>query len=162
MTGPELLASLRALIEPNEHTGPMHPVASLSNASALLWQTLPDLNWVGFYLLDQGALWLGPFQGKPACTRIALGAGVCGAAFSRDETILVPDVHAFPGHIACDGASASEIVVPLHRDGRAIGVLDVDSPHRDRFTEEDRRLLEGATRVLESCCDFARCGYSLS
>ena len=131
----------------------------LSNASALLAENLDDINWAGFYLampLDDGTseLVLGPFQGKVACIRIPSGRGVCGTAAAQDRTQLVPDVHAFPGHIACDSASASEIVVPLHADGRVIGVLDIDSPRPARFTERDREGLERFARTLEELADW--------
>ena len=126
-----------------------YKIANLANASALLWQELPQINWAGFYLMTDGMLVLGPFQGKPACTRIAVGRGVCGTAAQQDATQLVPDVHAFPGHIACDCASNSEIVVPIHKDGAVYGVLDIDSPLLSRFTEEDQAGLEGLVRVLE-------------
>ncbi len=142
-------------------TADAHPLSNLANASALLFQSLSDINWAGFYLLDRGALWLGPFAGKPACVRIAPGRGVCGTAFLRNETLVVPDVHAFAGHIACDAASRSEIVVPLRLEGRPIGVLDVDSPLLSRFGEAERRALEAAARRLESCCDWKRLGYNL-
>ena len=139
-----LCEQMRSLAE-----GERHWLPTLANASALLYEALPDLNWAGFYLLEGGSLLLGPFQGRTACIRIPLGRGVCGTAAARDETQLVPDVHAFPGHIACDGASNSEIVVPLHRDGAVCGVLDLDSPVLDRFTEADRAGLEAFVRVLE-------------
>lgn len=129
--------------------GVPHRIANLSNASALLWQSLPDLNWAGFYLMKDGKLVLGPFQGKPACIEIRLGRGVCGTAAAEDQTQLVPDVHAFPGHIACDCASRSEIVVPIHAGGCVVAVLDVDSPLPARFTEEDREGLEAFVRILE-------------
>ena len=134
-----LAEELRALIQ-----GVPHLTANLANASALLWDSLPDLNWVGFYLFEKDRLVLGPFQGKPACIEILPGRGVCGTAFSAGETRLVPDVHSFPGHIACDAASNSEIVIPLR-----IRVLDLDSPSFSRFSEEDRLLLEACARVLE-------------
>lgn len=121
----------------------------LANASALLWESLEEINWAGFYLLRNGRLELGPFQGKTACTVIDLSKGVCGATASADMTQLVPDVHAFPGHIACDSASNSEIVVPLHRGGNLYGVLDIDSPVPGRFTEEDRAGLEAFAASLE-------------
>ena len=136
---------LRALIG-----GVPHPIANLANAAALLWETLPDINWAGFYLAEGELLVLGPFQGKPACIEIPWGRGVCGTAAAEDRTQLVPDVHLFPGHIACDGASESEIVVPLRRDGRVVGVLDIDSPRKGRFTETDRAGLEAFARIVET------------
>lgn len=117
-------------------------VANAANASALLWHTLPQLNWVGFYFLRGGELVVGPFQGKPACVRIALGRGVCGTAAASGATQVVPDVHAFPGHIACDAASRSEVVVPLVHAGRVVGVLDLDSPEPGRFDTADAAGLE--------------------
>jgi len=129
--------------------GVEEPISNLANASALLFYTLPDLNWAGFYLYKNNALLLGPFQGKHACTRIDLGKGVCGTAALRGETLVVPDVHAFPGHIACDGASNAEIVIPLYVGGTLYGVLDIDSPVLNRFTEEDRAGLEAFVKVLE-------------
>ena len=122
----------------------------LSNAAALVWDSLDGINWAGFYLMKDGKLLLGPFQGKPACTDIEAGKGVCGAAIADDKTQLVTNVHEFPGHIACDSASNSEIVVPIHTGGSAYGVLDIDSPHIGRFTEEDKEGLEAFVRVLES------------
>ena len=130
--------------------GVPHRIANLSNAAALLYNTLPDLNWAGFYMMENGLLVLGPFQGKPACIEIQVGRGVCGTAAAEDRTQLVYDVHQFPGHIACDSASNSEIVVPIHGDGRIVGVLDIDSPRVGRFTEEDRVGLEAFVRVLEA------------
>lgn len=124
-------------------------VTVLANAAALLWDSLEDINWAGFYLMRGGRLELGPFQGKTACTVIEVGKGVCGTAIAEDRTQLVPDVHVFPGHIACDSASNSEIVIPLHRCGEQYGVLDIDSPHQGRFTEEDRAGLELFASVLE-------------
>lgn len=124
-------------------------VAAFSNLSALIMTTLPDLNWAGFYLIRDGVLTVGPFQGKPACIHIAPGKGVCGTAISRDETVAVPDVHLFPGHIACDSASASEIVIPIHGEGRVCAVLDIDSPVRDRFSQEDRQGLETLAGLIE-------------
>ena len=115
---------------------------------------MTDLNWAGFYLMDNGSLLLGPFQGKVACIRIALGKGVCGTAAQLDETRLVPNVHEFPGHIACDSASNSEIVVPIHKDGKVIGVLDIDSPSLNRFSEEDKAGLEAFVKVLEEVTIF--------
>ena len=123
--------------------------ANLANASALLNDTLKEINWVGFYLMEDGKLVLGPFQGKLACVEIQVGKGVCGTAVLRDETVLVKNVHEFPGHIACDSASNSEIVLPIHRDGRILGVLDIDSPVLARFDEEDREGLAAFVRVLE-------------
>ena len=123
-------------------------VANLANVSALLWQFLPDLNWAGFYRLVGDELVLGPFQGKPACIRIPVGRGVCGAAAATGETQLVEDVHVFPGHIACDAASASEIVVPILRDGRVVGVLDLDSPKPARFDSDDAAGLEVLVAVI--------------
>ncbi len=135
---------LSALIE-----GIPYEVANLANASALLWQELPDINWVGFYKMTGGALVLGPFQGKPACIRIPVGRGVCGAAVQQDKTQLVYNVHDFPGHIACDSASNSEIVIPLHVNGEIWGVLDIDSPCVGRFTEEDQVGLEQIAAIIE-------------
>ena len=126
-----------------------YEIANLSNAAALLWQELPDINWAGFYRMEGGALVLYPFQGKPACIRIPVGRGVCGTAVAEDRTQLVPDVHQFPGHIACDSASNSEIVVPIHVNGEIWGVLDIDSPCFDRFTEADREGLERFVKILE-------------
>ena len=125
-------------------------IANMANAAALIWQYLPDLNWSGFYRLVGGELVLGPFQGKPACIRIAIGAGVCGAAAASRETQLVEDVHAFPGHIACDAASRSELVVPIVHDGALIGVLDLDSPSPARFDAEDAAGCEALVRLLSS------------
>ncbi len=126
----------------------------LSNASALLYENLEDLNWAGFYLMNKGSLVLGPFQGKVACIRIALGKGVCGTAAGNDETLLVPNVHEFAGHIACDSASNSEIVVPIHADGKVVGVLDIDSPSLNRFSNEDKEGLELFVKELERVIDF--------
>jgi len=126
----------------------------LSNASALLFDNIENLNWAGFYLMNKGSLLLGPFQGKVACIRIPLGRGVCGTAAGEDKTQLIDNVHEFAGHIACDGASNSEIVVPIHRAGKVIGVLDIDSPLLSRFTEEDKKGLEAFVKVLEECTDF--------
>jgi L-methionine (R)-S-oxide reductase len=117
--------------------GEPDPIANMANAAALIWETLPDLNWAGFYRNVDGELVLGPFQGRPACIRIPFGRGVCGAAAETLQVQRVEDVHAFPGHIACDAASASELVVPIARDGTLIAVLDLDSPTAGRFTEED-------------------------
>ena len=125
-------------------------VSVLSNAAALIWDALDDINWAGFYLKRNGRLELGPFQGKTACVLIDIGKGVCGTAAKKDETQLVPDVHEFPGHIACDSASNSEIVVPIHVNGVIYGVLDIDSPTKSRFTEADRIGLEEMVKVLEA------------
>ena len=126
-----------------------YEIANLSNASALLWAALPDINWVGFYKMMDGQLVLYPFQGKTACVRIPVGKGVCGTAVAEDATQLVPDVHEFPGHIACDSASNSEIVIPIHVGGEIWGVLDIDSPYLNRFTEEDKAGLEQFVEILE-------------
>ena len=140
-----LIKELTALTD-----GVPYETANLANASALLWQNLPDINWAGFYKMTDGKLVLGPFQGKPACIIIPVGKGVCGTAVAQDRTQLVADVHEFPGHIACDSASNSEIVVPIHADGSIWGVLDIDSPRKNRFTETDKAGLEAFVRVLES------------
>ena len=139
-----LCAQLRSLTE-----NVPHEVANLANASALLWHHLPDINWAGFYKMEQGILVLGPFQGKPACIEIKVGRGVCGTAVAEDSTQLVYDVHEFPGHIACDSASNSEIVVPIHVKGQIWGVLDIDSPTVGRFTAEDQTGLERFAQILE-------------
>lgn len=139
----ELVGELSALI-----AGEPDFIANLANASALLYQSLPDLNWAGFYLLKQGELVVGPFQGKPACVRIAIGRGVCGTAAERRATVIVRDVHEFPGHIACDAASNSEIVVPMLKNGELLGVLDLDSPTLARFDEQDREGLEKFVAAL--------------
>ena len=127
-----------------------YETANLANASALLWEHLPDLNWAGFYNMTDGKLVLGPFQGKTACIVIEVGRGVCGTAVAEDRTQLVYDVHRFPGHIACDCASNSEIVVPIHAGGKIWGVLDIDSPVIGRFSEEDKSGLEDFVKVLEN------------
>lgn len=129
--------------------GVPYETANLANASALLWEHLPDLNWAGFYKMMDGKLVLGPFQGKTACIEIEIGRGVCGTAVFEDKTQLVYDVHQFPGHIACDCASNSEIVVPIHVNGEIWGVLDIDSPIIGRFSEEDKTGLEEFVKVLE-------------
>lgn len=126
-----------------------YEVANLANVSALLWEEMPEINWVGFYKMTDGVLVLGPFQGKPACVRIEVGKGVCGTAVQQDAVQLVYDVHQFPGHIACDCASNSEIVLPIHAGGGIWGVLDIDSPHIGRFTEEDKAGLLQVVKVLE-------------
>ncbi len=144
-----LPAELAALLD-----GERDWLVNLANTAALLHLRLPELNWAGFYLWRGGELVLGPFQGKPACTRIARGRGVCGTAAARHATVVVPDVHAFPGHIACDSASASEIVVPLALPGRPLGVLDLDSPLRGRFTAADQTGLEEIARILIAGTDW--------
>ena len=133
MSYSDLLSDLTGLLD-----GECDPIANAANTAAVIWQYLPDINWAGFYFLKRQQLVLGPFQGKPACVRIPMGAGVCGAAAASRHTIVVRDVHEFPGHIACDSASNSEIVIPLIRNRRVIGVLDIDSPRIGRFTEPDR------------------------
>lgn len=129
-------------------TGEKNVMANLSNASALLNQFFDRINWVGFYMMDGNELVLGPFQGLPACIRIPIGRGVCGTTVAQKETIIVPDVHAFPGHIACDAASQSEIVVPLLKNGEVIGVLDIDSPEKNRFQADDQQGLEHFVSIL--------------
>ena len=129
--------------------GVPYETANLANASALLWQYLPEINWVGFYKMTDGLLVLGPFQGKTACVKIQVGRGVCGTAVAEDKVQLVYDVHDFPGHIACDSASNSEIVLPIHVNGVVWGVLDIDSPYVGRFTEEDQKGLEKIVSILE-------------
>ena len=139
-----MCAQLSALTD-----GIPYETANLANASALLWQELKDINWAGFYKMMDGKLVLGPFQGKPACILIPVGRGGCGTAVAEDRTQLVADVHQFPGHIACDCASNSEIVVPIHVGGKIWGVLDIDSPLFSRFTREDQAGLEEFVRILE-------------
>ena len=141
----ELSRRIRALTEDVPYL-----TANLANTSALLWEILPDLNWAGFYQMTDGALVLGPFQGKSACIRIPVGKGVCGGEVKEGKTIRVENVHAFPGHIACDSASNSEIVIPMWKKGEIWGVLDLDSPLFGRFAEEDQRGLEQAARAIEA------------
>ncbi|MBB3588349.1 GAF domain-containing protein [Sphingomonas sp. BK481] len=141
----DLLAALDALTVDERD-----PIANMANAAALVWEYLPDLNWAGFYRAVEGELVLGPFQGKVACIRIAMGKGVCGTAAAERTTLLVEDVHAFPGHIACDAASRSELVVPVVSDGRLIGVLDLDSPEPARFDAEDAAGCEALVALLAS------------
>lgn len=129
--------------------GVPHKIANLANAAALLYESLEGINWAGFYLLEGDTLILGPFMGKPACIEIPTGRGVCGASAASGKTQLVPNVHEFPGHIACDSASNSEIVVPLFKEGKVIGVLDIDSPHYSRFDECDRVGLEEFAKIIE-------------
>ena len=144
----DMLAALAGLLE-----GETDPVANAANTAALVASSVPRLNWVGFYFLRGAELVLGPFHGQPACTRIAIGRGVCGTAFARGETIVVPDVYAFEGHIACDSASRSEIVVPFRTGGGLAGVLDIDSPEPDRFSADDQVLFEAvAAAYAASCC----------
>lgn len=134
--------------------GEREPIPNLANASALIWQALDDINWAGFYLNTGEELLLGPFQGKPACIRIPYTRGVCGAAFRENATQRVWDVHLFPGHIACDGASRSEIVIPLRSRGRIVGVLDIDSPLPGRFSPADQQGLEALAELLGDGCDW--------
>lgn len=141
-----LHAQLQAITE-----GIPYETANLANAAALLWEHLPNINWAGFYKMEDGQLVLGPFQGKTACIEIAVGRGVCGTAVAEDQTQLVEDVHQFPGHIACDCASNSEIVVPIYKDGAIWGVLDIDSPCFGRFSKEDQAGLEAFVNILEGC-----------
>lgn len=140
-----LTQQLRALTEDVPYL-----TANLANAAALIWETVPGLNWAGFYQMTDGALVLGPFQGKPACIRIPLGKGVCGEAAEQGRTLRVENVHKFPGHIACDGASNSEIVIPLRKNGEIWGVLDMDSPHFARFSQADQEGLEYAAKAIEA------------
>lgn len=140
----KLNRELSALID-----GIPYETANLANASALLWQHLQGINWAGFYKMIDGKLVLGPFQGKPACIVIPVGRGVCGTAVAQNKTQLVADVHQFPGHIACDSASNSEIVIPIHVNGNIWGVLDIDSPHPNRFTVSDQEGLEAFVNILE-------------
>lgn len=140
----DLCDSLSAVVD-----GVPHRIANLANASALIWEAMEGLNWAGFYLMEEGRLVLGPFQGKVACVEIEVGKGVCGTAVAEKKTQLVPDVHAFAGHIACDSASNSEIVVPLFKNGEVVGVLDIDSPHLARFDECDKVGLEDFAKIIE-------------
>jgi GAF domain-containing protein len=139
-----LNSQLRALVE-----NIPHPVANMANAASLLFNSLEDINWAGFYLLEDGQLVLGPFMGKPACIEIAVGKGVCGTAVAEGKTQLVYNVHEFAGHIACDSASNSEIVIPLYRNGKIFGVLDIDSPSIGRFDQADKAGLEEFPKILE-------------
>ena len=150
-----LRAEAAALTEGEENL-----MANLANVAALLGDTMPQINWAGFYLMDGGQLVLGPFWGKPACLRIQPGRGVCGTAVAADAIQRVADVHAFPGHIACDAASASEIVLPLHVNGRVAAVLDIDSPIPARFTEADQAGLSDLAALLEAL-PWHKCGYDL-
>lgn len=151
MTDYKLLAAqIRSLAEDEPNYIPV-----MSNASALLYENMEDLNWAGFYIMNKGSLMLGPFQGKVACIRIEIGKGVCGTAVAQDATQLVKDVHQFPGHIACDSASNSEIVVPIHKDGKVVAVLDIDSPSLARFDEADKEGLEQFVKALEENMDLS-------
>ncbi len=145
----ELVRQTRGLLD-----GERDLIANAANLSALIWDMVPDLNWAGFYLMKGGELVLGPFQGKPACVRIAIGKGVCGTAVARRETVLVEDVHAFPGHIPCDSVSNSELVVPLIKGGQVKGVLDLDSPLFARFDAEDKRAFEAVVAIFVEGTDF--------
>lgn len=149
-TYPRIIEQVQALIHDETDF-----LANMANTSSLLYHLLPEVNWVGFYLYREEQLILGPFHGKPACVRIAIGKGVCGTAAERQETVVVPDVHQFPGHIACDAASQSEIVVPMIKDGRLIGVLDIDSPIKNRFDETDQTYLE---KIVEILCSQSQLG----
>ncbi len=137
------LEQLRALLEKR------NPIANLANASSFLYNTMNQLNWLGFYLIDGDELILGPFQGKVACTRIRVGQGVCGNAVKLEKTMKIDDVHQFAGHIACDSASNSEVVVPLWKDNQIVGVLDVDSPYQARFSNQDVQFLEKAAKIIQ-------------
>ncbi|MEK6280252.1 MAG: GAF domain-containing protein [Acidobacteriota bacterium] len=148
----DLMSQLQSLLE-----GERDFIANAANFSSLLYHALPDLNWSGFYLLKDGELVLGPFQGKPACVRIEIGKGVCGTAAEQQQTILVDNVHDFPGHIACDSSSNSEIVVPLISNGQLIGVLDLDSPSLGRFDDEDARGLNALAKVFMDSFGKANC-----
>jgi L-methionine (R)-S-oxide reductase len=150
-------ADLLALVD-GAFAGERDPWANAANAAALVFEMLPDVNWAGFYFLRGGELVVGPFQGRVACVRIPLGQGVCGTAAERRETLIVPDVHAFPGHIACDAASNSEVVVPLLAGSKLIGVLDLDSPSRGRFTGADARLLESLGAKIVAASDWRLAG----
>ena len=144
---PDLHAALREAVDAIT-SGEKDSVANMANSAALIWQFLPDLNWAGFYRLIDGELVLGPFCGKPACIRIPLGNGVCGTAAATGETQLVPDVRSFPGHIACDAASRSELVVPILRDGLPIAIIDLDSPVTSRFDDDDASGIEALAALL--------------
>ena len=146
-----LLEQAAAIIETEPHY-----VAALSNIAALIYESMERLNWAGFYLMDRGSLLVGPFQGRTACVRIGIGKGVCGTAVKEERIIRVADVHAFPGHIACDSASNSEIVLPLRKGGRIVGVLDIDSPVLNRFSEEDEAGLSGLAKCISEQVDFDR------
>lgn len=146
-----LVEQCKSMIE-----GERNRIANLANVAALLFHGLEDLNWAGFYLVDHKELVLGPFQGKPACIRIPIGRGVCGTAAASKETQRIKNVHDFPGHIACDSSSNSEIVIPIVVDHRVVGVLDIDSPLLDRFQETDQKYLEAVVLLLEQSCDWSQ------
>lgn len=141
---------LRALAEADASWLPV-----FANASALLWDCFPSINWAGFYIVNQGSLLLGPFQGKVACIRIPIGKGVCGTAVLEDATQRIDNVHLFPGHIACDSASNAELVIPIHHDGKVVALLDMDSPIYNRFSENDQKELESFVRTLEEITEFS-------
>ncbi len=141
----EIAEQMKSLLE-----GVEYEISNLANASALIYDSMEELNWAGFYILHDGKLRLGPFQGKIACTEIPVGKGVCGTAVAENRTIVVDNVHEFKGHIACDSASNSEIVIPIHKNGEIYGVLDIDSTSFARFTEEDRAELEKCVRLIEN------------
>ncbi len=149
----ELVRQAKGLFE-----GERDVIANAANLTALMAFHLEGLNWSGLYFLKGGELVLGPFQGKPACVRIAVGKGVCGTAVAKRESVLVEDVHAFPGHIACDSASESELVVPLLREGRVLGVIDLDSPRKGRFSEVDQAGVEALARLFVEACDWSERG----
>ncbi len=151
MTDYALLADQAAAMIETES----HYVAALSNLSALIYESMDRLNWAGFYMMDKGSLLVGPFQGRPACIRIEIGKGVCGTAVKEKKIQRVADVHAFPGHIACDAASRSEIVLPIRSGGRIVGVLDIDSPEPERFSEEDEKGLALLADLIGRAVDFA-------
>ena len=145
---------LRALAEADASWLPV-----FANASALLWDCFPSINWAGFYIVNQGSLLLGPFQGKVACIRIPIGKGVCGTAVLEDATQRIDNVHLFPGHIACDSASNSELVIPIHHDGKVVALLDMDSPIYNRFSENDQKDLEAFVQTLEEITEFSSISF---
>lgn len=145
---------LRALAEADASWLPV-----FANASALLWDCFPSINWAGFYIVNQGSLLLGPFQGKVACIRIPIGKGVCGTAVAEDAAQRIDNVHLFPGHIACDSASNSELVIPIHHDGKVVALLDMDSPIYNRFSENDQKELESFVRTLEEITEFSSISF---
>lgn len=146
------MAAKRELLRRTEQESDL--IANLANASAILNEFMEKINWVGFYFYKENQLVLGPFQGRAACVRLQIGKGVCGTAFSKDEPLIVPDVHCFPGHIACDDRSRSEIVLPIHRGGNVVAVLDIDSPELDRFDEMDKRYLLEFIKIIEISCKW--------